>query len=112
MKKHFLILCCLLAGCNETASVKVHVQDGPSLPKPKVTRTITETTLVETPVPLYRIDKQITTNTKTLTDSGAAAAPLHDTKLTGAGAGTIPDTRRDGAPAPGTASLADPAVEC
>ena len=91
MKSRFLILLVLCAGCNKTASVKVHVRDGPSLPKPKVTRTITETTLVETPVPLYRIDKQISTQTKTMTDTGAAAAPLHDTKLTGAGAGTIPD---------------------
>ena len=95
MKTLFLMaILMVLAGCNKTASVKVHVQDGPTLPKPKVTRTITETTLVERVVPVTRIDRQISTNTKTMTDTGAAAAPLHDTKLTGAGAGTIQDATK------------------
>lgn len=84
----------ILAGCNKDVSIKFRERD--TLPKPKVTRTVTETVLVERVVPVTRVDRQISTSTQTMTSTGAAAAPLHDTKLTNAGAGPIP------APADGT----------
>lgn len=63
-----------LCGCKDRFSTKPVT----TVPGDKVTKTITETTKVERPVLVYRIVPSITTQTKTFTNDGNAAAPLHE----------------------------------
>jgi hypothetical protein len=66
-----------LCGCKERFSSKPVMV----VPGDKVTTTVTETCKVERPVPVYRIVSDVKTNTKTFTNTGEKATPLHDATI-------------------------------
>lgn len=69
----FLTCSAMFVGCGAS----VHTENRACLPKAKVTRTVTETTKVERPTPVYKIDTTLTSKTSTIDSNGNTATPLH-----------------------------------
>ena len=67
-----------LCGCKPS----VHTSDVVNVPKAKITKTITETTKIERPVPVYRTDVQLQSKTHTVTSDDKPVAPLHQAVVT------------------------------
>ena len=77
MKYASILLLVLFSGCGAS----VHTEAVCVVPRPHKIKTVTVTEKVITPVPVYRDETTIQTQTHSEDDHGNPAAPLHDVKV-------------------------------
>ena len=81
------VMLLVLYGCG--AAVKVTAND--NTPRPVVTKTVSETIRVQKPVPVYRLETEQTTTTRTIDSNGRQVGPLHEVKAKSPPGDVVPD---------------------